>query len=147
MPSHQDDAESQFNLGTSLHFLGKHEEAIECFKRTLALLPDKAQAVCNIGAALQSLGKVDEAIAMFRQAIAMQPRLAEAHYNLGLAHLLRGEYEAGWKGHEYRLATPNFFDPPRAFGVPMWDGTALNGRMILIHAEQGYGDTIQFVTV
>ena len=140
-----DDAEAHFNLGKALHFLGQGDEAIACFERTLALIPEKPEAIANLGAALQAKGQVDQAIALFRRALALKASFAEAHYNLGLALLLDGHFEEGWKQHEYRLALPEALASPLPFRVPRWNGRDLDGRTILIHAEQGFGDTLQFL--
>jgi hypothetical protein len=86
-------------------------------------------------------GNLDEAAACFRRAIELDPDLADARNNLGLHHLLHGRYEEGWREYEHRLACQK---PPRTFPTPRWRGERADGRTILIHREQGFGDMIQF---
>ncbi|KKK84230.1 hypothetical protein LCGC14_2785440, partial [marine sediment metagenome] len=93
--------------------------------------------------ALQEQGKLDEAIASYDRAIALQSDYAEAHMNRSFALLLTENFEQGWQEYEWRLRAKDRASP--TFQQPRWDGSPLNGRTILVHAEQGLGDTIQFI--
>ena len=138
-------AGAHHNLGNALKALGGHEEAIESFQKALAIMPDFAEAEINLGAALQALNRHRAAIASFRRAQALRPDFAEAHWNESLAALCLGDFEAGWPKYEYRWLRKDAA-PRRSFDRPPWRGEGdLGGKTILLHAEQGFGDTIQFV--
>jgi len=119
---------------------GETEAAIEIYRQALALDPNQPTAFGNLGVALADLGRIDEAIACYRQALALDPNDASAHNGLGLALLLKGEFAAAWPHHEHRPR-----DWAGEFVVPRWRGEPLDGDRILLHAEQGMGDTLQFV--
>lgn len=139
-----EDVDAHNNLGSLLMTDGRLGEAVVRFERALSLRPDFADAWSNLGATSQKQGCVEAAARAFRQAIELAPDNAEAHWNLALALLLQGEYEAGWPEYEWR-ARRRAASPPREFAAPRWSGEALDGRAILLHAEQGLGDTLQFV--
>lgn len=140
MPDH---AEVHNNIGTVFQEQGKLEASIEKYKKAIALAPDHAKAHNNIGAALQEQGKYNEAMAFYRQAITLKPDYAEAHLNRSFILMLMGNLEEGWPEYEWRLRTKDRI--PRTFPQPEWDGVPLQGKSVLVHAEQGFGDTIQFV--
>lgn len=97
----------------------------------------------NRGVLLGEVGQLDAAISSYQQAIASNPRNAGAHWNLSLALLLQGRFTEGWPLHEWRW-TPEFQGQPRTFSKPLWLGQgSLAGKTILVHVEQGYGDTLQ----
>ena len=139
-----EDVDAHNNLGSLLMTDGRLGEAVVRFERALSLRPDFADAWSNLGATSQKQGCVEAAARAFRQAIELAPDNAGAHWNLALALLLQGEYEAGWPEYEWR-ARRRAASPPREFAAPRWSGEALDGRAILLHAEQGLGDTLQFV--
>jgi tetratricopeptide (TPR) repeat protein len=129
------------NLGIVRRELGRVDEALDAHRRALELEPKSPEVLCNYGSALQVAGRAAEAEEMFRRAIAQRPDLPLAHANLGAMLLLRGDYENGWREHEWRLADGR----ERQFAQPRWNGEDLHGKTILLHSEQGFGDTIQFV--
>jgi hypothetical protein len=132
--------------------MGKHQEAIEAYSRSMAIQPDQAQTQFNLGFALQEAGRASEAEQTFDQAANFlmnargqsdAPLSAEAESQLSLVLLRRGDFERGWREYEARLRIIGF--PVRhGFSEPMWEGSPLEGKRILLHAEQGLGDTIQF---
>ncbi len=138
-------AEAHSNLGSAQNALGRHEEAVACHRRAIALRPHYPHAHSSLGVALLGLGRCDEAIAAGRLAISQKPDLAHAHFNLALVLLSRGDFAMGWRQYEWRWLLPEFPEARRALARPRWDGGDLAGRTILLHAEQGIGDTIQFV--
>lgn len=97
----------------------------------------------NLGNAQRDRGELDQAEASYQAVLRVQPEYAEAHYNRALGQLLRGNFEAGWRGYEWRSNCRAF--PSRAFDQPTWDGSSLGGRTILLHTEQGLGDILQFI--
>ena len=136
--------EAHFNLGTALTELGQPDAAVACYRNALALRPDYADAHHNLGAALKELGQVHDAIACYRTVLTLEPDHPEAHSNLGIALLAQGELAEGWEKHEWRWRTPQMIKAWRDFPQPRWRGEAVEGRTLLIHAEQGFGDTLQF---
>jgi tetratricopeptide (TPR) repeat protein len=138
-------AEAHYNRGNALHALQRFEEALASFDRALALRPDYAEAHANRGIALHDLKRFDEALASYQRALALRPDYAEAHYSAALCCLLTGDLERGWDQHEWRWQTAQFEHGRRNFSQPQWDGSAaIAGKTVLLHAEQGFGDTIQF---
>jgi hypothetical protein len=135
-----DVAEMHNNLGSALMDQGKVEDAQACYRQALGLKPDLADAHSNLGAALDYQGRLVEAVASYRRALALDPALAEARHNLAMALLRLGEYEEGWTEYESRFA----LRPLPVLRMPRWEKTRA-AETILLHCEQGYGDTLQFV--
>lgn len=137
--------EAHNNLGNSLMALGRFTEAAASFSRASELLALSPVPLTARATALQALGKITEAENDCRKALTLDPSFAAAHWNLALNLLLLGRYQEGWREYEWRWLKPDFTSPLRHADVPLWDGSPLNGRTILLHAEQGFGDAIQFV--
>ena len=116
---------------------------MECYRRALELRPDYSLAFNNLGNVYKDQGKLDEAIACYNQAVRMNPDAAVSHWNRAQAWLQSGDYERGWAEFEWRFQCG--IARPRSFPHPLWDGTLLEGRTILLHCEQGFGDALQFV--
>lgn len=138
-------AEAHNNLGNVLAHLDRREEAGAAYRRAVELKPDYANAYHNLGKLLGEQGRLDEAIAASRRAVTLDPAHALAKMSLGMMHLLTGDFEQGWPLYEARWDKDDFTSPKRNFSQPMWDGRPLLGGRVLIHAEQGFGDAIQFV--
>jgi tetratricopeptide (TPR) repeat protein len=136
-------AEAHNNLGNTLKDQGKLDEAIACYRRALELNPGFVEAHTNLGVAFNDRGKLDEAAACYRRALELKPELAEVHLYRSFLSLLSGDFQRGWAEYQWRWKTK--VSPPRDFRQPLWDGRPLEGSTILLHAEQGLGDTIQFV--
>lgn len=105
--------------------------------------PTSAEPPYNLGVALEQLGLWDGALAAFQVAVECDPRHADAQWNLALALLRAGRFEQGFRAYEWRFRRGE--PGPRACAQPVWDGLALAGRTILVWAEQGFGDTLQFL--
>jgi tetratricopeptide (TPR) repeat protein len=136
-------AEARNNLGNALRALGLLEEAVASFEEALRLRPEYPEAHNNRALVPWVQGQFAEATAGFQQAIHLKPDYAEAHKNLAMTWLLEGNFEQGWPEYEWRWQCKEF-SPPN-FPQPLWDGSDLTGRTILLHAEQGLGDTLQFI--
>jgi hypothetical protein len=132
------------NQGNSLMELCRFEEAASCYAHALEKAPGLHDVRVALATCYQALGKLDEAMVACNQVLATAPEHAEAHWNRALLLLLSGEYREGWCEYEWRWQKRNFTSPPRNFPQPLWRGEAINGRTVLVHAEQGFGDTLQF---
>ncbi|HUZ73953.1 MAG TPA: tetratricopeptide repeat-containing glycosyltransferase family protein [Stellaceae bacterium] len=132
------------NLGTVLWRLGRQDAALAHFRTALALAPGYAEAHNNLGLVLKDCNRFEEAIEHWTKAEAIRPSYGEAHWNEALGRLALGQYEIGWAKFEWRWLTPVSGVRPRNFTQPLWRGEPLEGRTILLHAEQGLGDTLQF---
>jgi tetratricopeptide (TPR) repeat protein len=141
-----DYAEAHNNRGLVLQSLNRQEEALADYDRAQALKRDYADVCNNRGLALHELHRFAEALASYDRALALQPDFAEAHFNQGLTQLAVGDLAAGWLNYEWRWKTRKSTAPWRDFPQPIWLGREpLAGQTILLHAEQGFGDTIHFV--
>jgi tetratricopeptide (TPR) repeat protein len=128
--------------GILLHTEGRFAEAIEAFDRAEAL--GHCAAPSNRGNSLLDMGRMEEALRSHQLAVERDPHHAGARYNLALTQMRMGDWEHGWAGYEARWRFREVHRAPRAFAQPRWQGEALEGRRILVHAEQGLGDSIQF---
>jgi len=134
------------DCGGVLARLGRPDAAIACYDRALALAPQTAELHINKGTALRAQNRLEQALAMFAAAARIAPARAEAHYNASLVRLSLGDFAAGWKDYEWRWRKADWASRRRDFPAPLWLGReVIAGKTILLHAEQGFGDTIQFV--
>ncbi len=135
----------QYNRGLSLFNLGRYADAVAAYDRTLAAIPNHAGALNNRGLALQALNRHQDAVASFGKAIDVQKDYFDAHFNQALALLTLGDFKRGFAQYEYRWQRSGMPAQRRGHGRPLWLGEyPLAGRTILLQAEQGLGDTIQF---
>jgi FkbM family methyltransferase len=124
------------------------DDAIAAYTQAIALRPDFYEAMFNQALALRSLGRLEEAIQQLRNAIACHPNPSEAHYTLGQMLLLHGELEAGWPEYDWRWKLDEYAwlrNIHGEFKQPLWSGEPITGKTILVYAEQGMGDAVQFV--
>lgn len=135
--------ELHYNLGNALLAANEVTAAVASFQSALALNPGHVRARANLGIALKEDGQLTAAVASLREALQLDPGSADTHWNLGLALLMAGEYAEGWREYEWRRHIPEI--GVRKFDRPMWDGGPFKGRTLLIHAEQGLGDSLQFI--
>jgi tetratricopeptide (TPR) repeat protein len=165
-----ENADAHYNLGHALLDQGEIDEAAACFQQATRLKPDWACAHSNLGVALQYLGRLEEAEAAYDQALRREPEHASARLNLSLLRLLTGNFLLAWPDYEFRWklgrvseqktgvkdkasvageskADKSPVDSCTAMveSRPVWDGIPLEGKTVLLYAEQGLGDTIQFV--
>ncbi len=118
-------------------------ELLRWARRALALVPGSVMARSNLGRAELGLGRLADAERSFGEAIRLMPDLAEAHFNRATPLFLLGRTEEAWDEYEWRWHIDRFEKPPSA--APRWNGEPLAGRRLLVHEEQGLGDTMQFV--
>jgi len=133
------------NLGFILQRLGRFAEAVEPFRRAVTLDPAAGGAWANLGQALQQARREDEAAAAFTRAVTLAPDHPTIRYNYSQFLLQQGDYARGWSEFGWRRKGGVRTLPPRPLPQPVWDGTMLAGRTLLLYAEQGLGDTIQFI--
>ena len=136
------DEEAHNTLGILLHNEGRFAEAVPAFVRAerLGSLP----ATSNRGNSLLDMGLMEEALAAHQSAVDREPDHAGARYNLALTQLRLGHWREGWRNYEARWHFREVHRRPRIFPIPRWQGKPLDGQRVLLHAEQGLGDTIQF---
>jgi len=133
------------NRGNTLLKLNRPDEAIASYDAGLQIAPTHARLLTNRAVALRRLDRPREALLSLSRAVVSAPQFAEARFVESLVKLTLGDFRTGWKGYESRWETGAFAPHRRHFTVPLWlGGRPLAGKTILLHAEQGYGDTIQF---
>jgi tetratricopeptide (TPR) repeat protein len=131
------------NLAFVLRMVDRLEEAIEACNHAIALEPEMVEAHNNLGITLIELGKFDEALSSLDYAIGLNSEHAEAHFNRSMILLLKGDFDNGLQEFEWRWKSNKI--EPTFNSYPMWDGSSHREKTILLHAEQGLGDTIQFI--
>ncbi|MFO1200253.1 MAG: tetratricopeptide repeat protein [Burkholderiaceae bacterium] len=128
-----------------LQAMGRQGEAIAGYDAALAIEPRYVHAWNGRGNALLALNRHEDALACYRRALALQPAHPDANFNEGLASLALGDFETGWRQHEHRWSLPSWRARRRGFAQPLWLGAPdPRGKVVLLHAEQGFGDTLQF---
>ncbi|OGP50496.1 MAG: hypothetical protein A2Y79_06280 [Deltaproteobacteria bacterium RBG_13_43_22] len=137
--------QAYYNLGNVFKEKGQLQEAKKQFQKALELDPKFAETYNNLGMIYKEAGDMSEALLMFQKAWEVKPGFAEAKWNMGLTNLLAGNFLDGWEGYEWRWEKPDYKKHKRDFPKPIWQGEELKGQKILLHAEQGYGDTLQFI--
>src|SRR5579883_786588 len=140
-----DSAPGRIKLAAALSAMERFPEALDHLEHAIRLDPAAPSAHSLKGVALLSLGEVDAAAGCFEQALARDPNFPPAHYNLGVARLLAGDLAAGWPEYEARGASDLFQRRRGAVRQPVWNGEPVEGKRLLVEAEQGFGDAIQFV--
>ena len=138
--------EAHNNLGNALLADGRTNEAIASYANAIAQRPDYAEAHNNLGNALQAAGRLDEALQSHDRALALKPDFPDARWNKAFALLLQGDFAAGWRLFESRWELPGNQSAAARFDRPLWLGdTPLAGKTLLVHHEQGLGDTLQML--
>jgi len=133
-----------YNRGNALCALGREPEALAAYDRALSAAPNQVNAWLNRGLALAARNRHRDALASYGKALALQPEYADAHFNAALSLLTLGDYRRGFAEYEWRWKRAGM-SADKAFRKPPWLGEApLAGKTVLLHAEQGLGDTVQF---
>ncbi len=141
-----DAAEAWDELALDLLAADDIEGATACARKAIALNPRRAQSHVHLGNILADANALPAAVAAYRQALRLSPDLPRARWNLALAELAQGDFRNGWSDYEARWDCAEFPSPRRAFAQPKLERSSdLAGKTVLVHAEQGYGDTILFV--
>jgi tetratricopeptide (TPR) repeat protein len=133
------------NIGDALQMLGREEESLKWFTRSLRLSPDNVKILNNKAYSLGQLQRFEEAVAIYHRVKEIDPDNAAADWGLALLHMLTGNFEAGWMGREARWKATKLPVVYPKFLQPMWIGDGpIEGKTVLVHADEGLGDTIQF---
>lgn len=132
------------NICEVYRVLGRYDEAVAAGRRAVSLSPEDPHCYNNLGVTYYHRLELDAAIEAARRAIALDANFAGAHFGMAEALLLRGEFEPGWEAYEWRfkLANAPRLMPPS--DRPQWDGSRLGDGILMLIADQGYGDVIQF---
>lgn len=133
-----------YNLGNLKRATNDYKGAVLAFRRAVEADPNHMQSWHNLANVLRETGENRLAINIYRKVLSLDPDLAEAHYNLGLALMSVGELVQGFREYEWRWKVASFPSPRRNYDQPLWKGELLKGKTLLVHAEQGMGDTLQF---
>lgn len=140
-----DYAQAWSNRGVVLKYLARFDEARACYDAALDINPQFVDAMVNYSTLLKDMLLLDASAAMTRRALALDPDNSGAHLNLSICDLLRGDFDSGFAHYEWRWKTEQLRDATREFAQPLWLGApSLYGKTVLLHAEQGLGDTLQF---
>jgi len=132
------------NRGNTLLELGFIEHALKSYQHALQLAPSLHDSRIAMATCLQMMGEVQQALIECAKVLRVSPDHAEAHWNYALLLLLLGNYPAGFREYEWRWKKRRFTSPVRDFSQPCWHGGDIFGKTILVYAEQGFGDTLQF---
>jgi hypothetical protein len=138
-----DNALAWNNLGNALRAAGRSEASAAALETAIRIKPDYPEAYNNLAIAYVQMGKNETALALYDKALRFRPDYPECHMNRALQRLLVGDLPNGWADYEWRWALRTM--KPRGLGRPRWDGTPLGGKRVLLHWEQGLGDSIQFI--
>jgi tetratricopeptide (TPR) repeat protein len=133
------------NLGTVLHDQHRIDEALACAEQAVEMAPHFAEGWCNLGVVLHDLKRPKSAIAACEKGLALSPDHAVMHKNYAFALMLDGQLQRGWEEYEWRWKDPFVAPALRSFTAPRWDGRPFPGKILLIHAEQGQGDSLQYI--
>jgi tetratricopeptide (TPR) repeat protein len=138
-----DNAEAYYNRGTTLLDERKFDAALADFDRALALQPDYVDVLYNRAVTLMGLGRIEDALAVIERVIALDPDHPHAYWSRAIGNLTLGRYRAGWVDYERRIDTDPVLSPWHTCGRPQWGGERdIAGKTLLLHSEQGHGDTI-----
>ena len=133
------------NKGNALKNLGRLDEALASYDRAIALKPDYVEAHSNRGNCLDEMGRYREALSSYEVALALQPHHADAHWNTAVNLLRAGDLKTGWVEYEWRWKIRSFQVKHWHFKQPLWIGAEpIDGKVVLLHNEQGLGDALQF---
>ena len=138
-------ADAHYNRALAFQKLENYDSAITDYTQAIMIAPEHFQAFNNRGLAFREQRQFKNAIDDFGKSISVNPNFSEGYWNKALTHLMIEDYETAWPLYEHRWKTPNFTSEKRCFSEPLWLGKdSLFGKTILLHSEQGLGDTIQF---
>ena len=137
------------NLGNALNKLGEYEQAIYFHLRAINLNPNAANHYANLGSAYKNIGRFNRAQKMYEKAIELEPSHVNAHFDLSTVLLQTGSFKEGWKEYEWRFKKEQMLGHIKKyeniFSSPLYTGEDLENKTILLHAEQGFGDSLMMI--
>ena len=136
--------DAKLNLGNLYRKTGQLTDAAQQYSEALELNPGDLRAYANLGLTLINKNQPEGAIALYEKALALAPETPDIRMSLGIAQLMLGDFDDGWRNYEARWQATSFTAKRRSFAGTPWTGQPLAGKSILVYAEQGFGDTIQF---
>ncbi len=140
-----DNAHLMFDLANTLNMANENDESLFWYYKLLDKFPTNKTILYNTAYTLKKINRVDEAMVFYNASLEQDPEYAEARFSRGLAYLTIGDWDRGWPEYEYRWKRPGY-PPQRTLSEPMLDKDAdLNGKIVYLYAEQGLGDTFQFI--
>ena len=134
---------ARINTGLALNQLGEHEPALEILLACRAEVPDHLEVIHGLGAVSFALGRLPQAEQYYHEALALDRDCANAHFGLANIALLRGDMAAGWEQYEWRMRLPTYAHNYKS-AKPLWQGESIDGKTLLVNAEQGHGDILLF---
>lgn len=137
--------DAAFRCGNALMAVDQPVAAERAYRRALLLEPGGATIINNLAGALRRQGRVGDAAHWYRRAVALAPQSAEYHKNLGTCLIQLGDWRQGWPHYDWRCRQSVWRWRRDVPGIPRWDGSDMTGKRILVHFEQGLGDTLQFI--
>lgn len=137
------DINTMLELANVLNTVDQTVEALSLYNKVLQIKPELYNVLYNFGFTLKKLGFIQQAIDVHKKVLEYDNNYAHAHFSLGISYLTLGKFEQGWPEYEWRWAA--YKEKPREFKQPRWKGEDLQGKRIFVYAEQGYGDTFQFI--
>lgn len=140
-----DDIAILFQLANTLNTANYIDESLIIYNYLYAKYPQSSAITYNIAYTLKKLGRIAQALEFYNKTLELSPEHAEAHFSRGLAYLATGNFKEGWEEYEWRWKRDTQHMEKRNLSKPLWDGSDLHGKTILLHAEQGLGDTFQFI--
>ncbi|PLY07441.1 MAG: hypothetical protein C0625_04495 [Arcobacter sp.] len=138
------------NLGNVYNKLYDYKKAAKLHEKSIELEPNGSNAYSNVGTSYKYLGQVKKSIDSYKKAIELDPNFVNAHFDLSTMYLSKGDYKNGWNEYEWRFKKeemiPHIIKNKDIFSKPMFSGNEdLTNKTILLHSEQGFGDSIQFI--
>lgn len=133
----------KLELANTLHLVDASEEALRLYEEILEIYPNNHHVLYNLGYTIKKLGYIEKALEIYNKVLEIDPDYALARFSRALTYLTLGNWAEGWKEYEWRWKAYN--ETSKKFDAPLWDGSNLMGKRILLYAEQGLGDTVQFV--
>jgi tetratricopeptide (TPR) repeat protein len=130
------------NMGNALREMGRLQTSVAAHQQAIKHAPANPEAYYNLGLTLRDLGQVDQALACFGKTLSLRADHVDCHWDRALTLLTKGDYKPGFAEYEWRWRLDR--SPPRGYTQPEWDGSAMKGKILLIHQEQGFGDMLQF---
>jgi tetratricopeptide (TPR) repeat protein len=133
------------NCGPALRALGRFEEAVDSYRKAIELQPSLPHVWYNLGKCYSEAGQTERALKAYNRQLELGGDQASTRWNRSLANLALGNFQDGWRDYELRWQATPAAASRRNFTIPAWTGEPLNGKTLFIYAEQGLGDTIQFI--